>query len=563
VIGDPQILLPLAVLWPLLLSILSIVPGLGQRMTLALPLSPLPALAAAFLAPREVTVAVPGVLLDGGLELTASGALFLGGAATVWFWAGVYAAAYMRRDERRVAFCLFWNLVLTGNLGVFLAADVVSFYVFFALVSLMAYPLVIHDRQAASLRAGSVYIVLAILGEAAILVAFMLAAHGAGGAIWIVEVRASLALPGAHPAILWLLIAGFGIKAGLVPLHVWLPLAHPAAPTPASAVLSGAIVKAGIFGLVVFLPFGTALAAPGLTLAVLSFAGLFAAALVGVAQTNAKAVLAYSTVSQMGLVMGVLGLALAAGMPATSILPVAALYALHHGLAKGALFLGAGLAASAGGVWRVVLMVALALLALSVAGLPLTAGALAKSAMKGVAGGWGGWLIGLSALTSGLVLARFLIVLAWAEPHRRPGLWLMLSFLALGGTGLWLPWVLVFEATGQQPDPLANLQKQLIEAWPLVLAGLMVAVAATLQLRPPQIPEGDLLAPVMRAQSAARAAFRAAFRAGTQSLKETPTSPTSPLNDDLKAVEAVIMDRAATAIFLMFVVGAILAAAFA
>jgi formate hydrogenlyase subunit 3/multisubunit Na+/H+ antiporter MnhD subunit len=159
--ADLTLLLPLTVLWPMLLAGLALLPGWGPRMVMFLPLGPLPALAAALFAPRDTPVALPGVLLDGGLELTATGAIFLGGAAVLWFWAGVYAADYLRRDSRPAAFALFWNLVLAGNLGVVIAADIVSFYVFFAQVSLLAYPLVIHDRKPASMRAGTVYLVLA------------------------------------------------------------------------------------------------------------------------------------------------------------------------------------------------------------------------------------------------------------------------------------------------------------------------------------------------------------------------------------------------------------------
>ena len=135
----PSLLLLVVILWPLFLAFLCLLPKLGPRMLLALPLGPLPALAAVFLAPRDQTLSVPGVLLDGGLRLTETGVLFLGGAALLWFWAGVYALRYMRGDSRAQTFALFWMLVLAGNLGVFLAADLATFYVSFALVSLAAW----------------------------------------------------------------------------------------------------------------------------------------------------------------------------------------------------------------------------------------------------------------------------------------------------------------------------------------------------------------------------------------------------------------------------------------
>ena len=557
---DAVLLLPLAVLWPLLLAGLSLLPGWGPRMLSALPLGPLPALAAAVQAPRDLPVALPGVLLDGKLELTGTGALFLGGAAVLWFWVGVYAARYMHGDRNPVVFTLFWNLVLAGNLGVFIAADIVSFYVSFALVSLMAYPLVIHDRRPASLRAGTVYIAMAVVGESAILVGFMLASHGAGGAIGIAEVREALAASAAHPAALWLLIAGFGIKAGLMPLHVWLPVAHPAAPTPASAVLSGAIVKAGIFGLVAFLPFGSPATVTGMGLALMGFAGLFAAALLGMAQSNAKSVLAYSTVSQMGLVMGVMGVALADGVPAAAVLPAVALFALHHGLAKGALFLGAGLARDCGGAWRWGLVAVLAALALSVAGLPLTAGALVKSAIKEPAGALGAMLIGLSSLTSGLILARFIFVLPDCEHGPRPALLMVLPVLALAGAALWLPWVLYTGIGATAPLAVEDALSLIGSAWPLGLALLLSVVAFGVGLQPPPVPEGDLLGPVLRMAMAGRAAFRAGVAAGSRVLSEAARPQRNVWGEDFERLERIIMDRAVTAIFMLVVCGAIIVA---
>ena len=138
---EATLLLPFVILWPLLLGVLCLVPKLGPRMLPTLPLGPLPALAAVLLAPRDDTFSVRWILLDGGLRLTDTGAMFLGGAGLVWLCAGVYALRYMRGDPRAPTFVLFWMLVLAGNLGVFLAADLASFYVYFALVSLAAYPL--------------------------------------------------------------------------------------------------------------------------------------------------------------------------------------------------------------------------------------------------------------------------------------------------------------------------------------------------------------------------------------------------------------------------------------
>ncbi|MFC1457078.1 complex I subunit 5 family protein [Microvirga arabica] len=558
--ADLALLLPLAVVWPLILALFCLVPAWGARMIWLLSLAPVPALCAALLAPRDQVVRTPGILLDGGLSLSDTSAVFLGGAAVLWICAGVYAGRFMGSEARPAAFALFWNVVLVGNLGVFIAADIVSFYVFFALVSLMAYPLIIHDRKPASLRAGTAYIVLAVIGETALLAAFMLASHATGGSLWIGDVRAGLGLPGSSPAILWLLILGFGIKAGLMPLHVWLPVAHPAAPVPASAVLSGAIVKAGIFGLLTFLPFGVPAPMEGTTLALLGFGGLFGGALLGLAQPGGKAVLAYSTVSQMGLVMGALGAALAAGVPAAAVLPAVALYALSHGLAKGGLFLSYGLAPWCSKGWRWGLLALVLVLALSIAGLPFTAGALAKSAIKGPAGPFGATLIGLSALTSALVLARFLALLPDARAGNRPPLLLALPVLALASAALILPIILHSAVAGKTPFAETTLFGLLDSTWPLTLAGLLVIGAVALGLQPPSLPEGDLLDLMRRSAAAAHTAFQAAVRAGSASMRSSPERSGTAWRDNLAKVEVTVRDRTSLAVFLLVVMGALLAA---
>lgn len=515
---DPLLLLPLLVSWPLLLAFLSLIPGFGPLSMKLLPLGPIPALAAVLWVPRNSSISMPGVLLDGGLVLSEIGVVFVASAAVLWFLAGIYAGYYLREDNRQIAFALFWNLVQAGNFGIFIASDIISFYVFFAVVSLCAYPLVIHDRKVASLRAGTVYITLAVLGEMAILFGLMLASFGVEGAIGIETVRSGLALPSAHPAALSLLVLGFGIKAGLLPLHVWLPVAHPAAPVPASAVLSGAIVKAGIFGLVTFLPLGTSITVPGNVLVILGFLGLFLAALAALGQDQAKAVLAYSTVSQMGLAMGVLGIAQARGQDPAAVLPVIALFALHHGLAKGALFLGVGLASTCNKHWRIGLVGIMAVLALSLAGAPLLAGAVVKSALKEPAGMVGALLIGLSALTTALAMARCVAVLPSAGSTNRPPPQLALPFIALAALALCLPWFLYAGLFGRSPLAI-DLRSLAIDAWPLGLAALLIAGATAVGLKPVVLPEGDALGLMQRYATAVTAGAKAATRVGSWSLR--------------------------------------------
>jgi len=469
--------------WPLAVLLAALVPGavaLAPRGGLAalrlVPLAPLPTLAWA-LAGAPGTLALPdlllGVTLTGAPDGLPGGALLPAMTAAIWTAAGLHAALTLAGGPRRRALAGFWSVTLAGNLGVLMAGDVVTFYLAFAAVSLAAWGLVVHDGTGKARAAGRVYLVLAVAGEAALLAGLLIGIDAAGGATGIAEVRAGLegaALGGTAAA---LLVAGFGIKAGMVPLHLWLAPAHSAAPVPASAVLSGAIVKAGLAGLVLLLP------AQGIWPAVLVGAGLaggFAAAVWGLTQAQPKPVLAYSTVSQMGLMLAVLG---AGGGGAV------VLWAVHHGLAKAALFLSVGLWAAARGTGARAAVLALAgVAAASLAGLPGTGGALAKSAAKEVVGPTVALALTLSGATTALLLAWFLSRLS----RLAPGAAAPLPVLLAGAAAL---------AVAAHAVPLAvagpGAPSGWVDAlWPVALG---LAGFAILRRHPlPELPPGDLLA---------------------------------------------------------------------
>ena len=115
------------------------------------------------------------MLLGVVLKTDTLGLTLLGMTAAIWLAAGLYALAYMKAPRKPAVFTGFWCLTLTGNLGVFLAADAVTFYVSFAAVSLASYFLVVHDGTAKALRAARIYIALAIFGEAMLLTGFVIA----------------------------------------------------------------------------------------------------------------------------------------------------------------------------------------------------------------------------------------------------------------------------------------------------------------------------------------------------------------------------------------------------
>ncbi|KIH75694.1 Formate hydrogenlyase subunit 3/Multisubunit Na+/H+ antiporter, MnhD subunit [Geoalkalibacter ferrihydriticus] len=501
-------LLPLVPLLPLvLLTVLWFRRCTATALRLV-PWAPLPGLLLVLLPPSEAVFELPWMLLGGSLGLDPAGRLFLFLFSLLWMAAGLYARGYLREDPRQRRFFAFFLLAMCGNLGMPIARDMLDFYLFFAMMSFSAYGLVVHDSSEFALRAGRIYLYLVLVSEVVLFVALVLAAQ-AGQSLALADAAVAIALAPERNLIMALLLVGFGIKMGVVPLHVWLPLAHPAAPIPASAVLSGAMIKAGLLGLLRFLPLGE-VALPGWSLVfiLLGLAMAFFGVLAGLAQHQAKAVLAYSSISQMGFPLLGLGLALAAPQSWPLLAPVILLYALHHGLAKGALFLGVGMAGelTVSTRRRYLVLGGLLLPALALAGAPLTSGALAKGALKPLVsmapGGWAEllpWLLSLGAIGTTLLMARFLAVL-WprsaARQAPRPLMW--------SGWGLLILGVLLCR-DGRLPDFIGvtatpgGFSYGLWDAlWP-VAVGALVAAAAWLRLprrggeAAALLPPGELL----------------------------------------------------------------------
>ncbi|MBK1704345.1 complex I subunit 5 family protein [Halochromatium glycolicum] len=507
-----------------------------ERIWLLLALIPLPALAAAIVALLVLgqgdiangEVAAIALLFDPnglaiGLVIDRPGAAMLGVTALLWAAAGLYAAPMLQASSHRSRFTLFWLLTLTGSLGVFIAADLVSFYLFYGLVSLAAFGLIAHDGTVFARRATGLYLLLAILGEIALLLAFaLLSAASPEPSLAISSLVAGLSgSPWAGPSMA-LLLLGFALKIALVPGHVWMPLAYTAAPFPAAAVLSGAAVKAGVIGLIRFLPFEAGAPAWGELLVVLGLSSAFYGVAIGITQRNAKTVLAYSSISQMGLIAAATGSALRAGESAAVLLLT--LYAAHHLLAKGALFLGLGVVAD--GVTRrrwLVLMPAV-LVGLGIAGLPLTGGAAGKLALKPLFDtALLGLLSALSAAGSTLLMLHFLRRL-WVsgdaiEPcasgvFRRLLPWWLMALAALLLPWLLLPWLGLGAAQTWLALSLspADLWKAV---WPVLLGALAMLALWRWGERLPRVPPGDMLilgAPLTRLMSAVGAGIEALDR---------------------------------------------------
>jgi formate hydrogenlyase subunit 3/multisubunit Na+/H+ antiporter MnhD subunit len=477
----------LACLWPRALN----------RMPSLLALAPIPALAAVLLAADDSALIIGSTRLHLTFALDRPGAMLLGVAALLWIASGAYASQYLQGRPDRGRFVVCWLMTLTGCLGAFLAADMVGFYFLLALLTLGACGLVIQRETRRAWRAGAIYIGLALLAEAFLLMAFvLLAGQIPGDSLLIRDAAAALPASPQRDLILALLIAGLGMKAGLVPFHFWMPLAYSAAPTPAAAVLSGAVVKASILGMIRFLPLETALPDCGTALAA---AGLFAAlygVVIGITQRNPRVVLAYSSVSQMGFIVAVIGMGMIAGDGRAAL--AAAFYAAHHVLVKGALFLSVGVIAATGSrrLWPMLLPAAI--IAVGLGGLPLTGGALAKFVADELLGdGTASKIATLSAVGTTLLMLQFLRSLARTasrDPQATAAAGLVWPWLVTAVASLVVPWTLYLTVpSGTLPDPLSPmvLWKAL---WP-VLLGAALAIALWRWARwLPRVPEGDVVA---------------------------------------------------------------------
>lgn len=475
------------------------------------PWAALPALGLVAVARPGWEMELPWVLLGLRLGVDELGWSWLLFTALLWLAAGVYASGYLARSGERHRFFALFLLAMAGNLGLVLAREAVGLYAFYALMSFSTYGLVLYQGGAEAARAARVYMVLVVVSEVLVVVGLVAAVSLAGGSG--LEVLATGL--GREPGVaLACLLAGFGVKVGVLGLHVWLPLAHSLAPTPASAVLSGTMLKAGLLGWLRVFPLGgVRLAGWGALLVALGLMAAFIGVALGLAQRRPKAVLAYSSVSQMGFLTVGVGLALGAAPGAAQALPAVALYALHHGLVKGGLFLGVGVAQAASGRWqRRWVGLGFAVLGLSLAGAPLTSGALAKVALKGAAGEGLSLLLSVAAAGTTLLVVRLLWQVVAAPPEP----------ITPGGVRLWAPWaaliVLSFSlAWGLAPRGVVARALSWSYAWaalwPVLLGALGAwaawAVGQRTGARLPEVPVGDVGLLAVRAAAQARAALRA------------------------------------------------------
>ena len=266
-------------------------------------------------------------------------------AALMWMMTTLLSREYFRHHDNRNRFYLFLLLTLGATMGVFLSADLYTTFIFFEMMSFTSYVWVAQEENEPSLRAAGTYLAVAVIGGLVMLMGLFLLYQEIGTLV-ISEI-----LPAAHScgnksalyAAGVCMLAGFGAKAGAFPLHIWLPKAHPVAPAPASALLSGILTKTGIFGILVissnlFL-YDDAWGRLILGIGVLT---MFGGALLAVFSVDLKRTLACSSMSQIGFILVGVGMQGLLGEENALAVHGTLLHMVNHSMIKLVLFMAAG-----------------------------------------------------------------------------------------------------------------------------------------------------------------------------------------------------------------------------
>ena len=266
-------------------------------------------------------------------------------ASFIWLMTALVSKEYFKGTRNRNRYYLFVLFTLGGMQGVFLSNDLYTTFVFFEIMSMASYPMVIHNETKDAIAGSNSYLGYAILGSLVSLMGlFML--QSMLGTLQIDKLTQAAAAV-TNPALLYtagaLALVGFGVKAGMFPLHTWLPQAHSVAPAPASAMLSAVITKAGIFGiLVISCNIFLHDAQWGLAIVIFGTLSMVTGALLAVFSNNIKRTLACSSVSQLGFVIIGIGMQGMLGEHNALAVRGTVLHMFNHSLLKLALFMGVG-----------------------------------------------------------------------------------------------------------------------------------------------------------------------------------------------------------------------------
>lgn len=248
-------------------------------------------------------------------------------AVFMWLMTALFSPEYFKHYENKKRYYIFFWITFAALVGVFLSKDLFTTFIFFEIMSFTSYVWVAQDERAESLRAAATYLTVAVVGGLVMLMGLFLLYSGTGNTY----ITSSL------------IFVGFAAKAGVFPLHIWLPKAHPVAPAPASALLSGILTKSGIFGIIILsyqmmlgdIYWGRAMLILGVITMVLG-------AILALFSIDLKRTLACSSMSQIGFIMVGIGCGTMLGEEGALAMRGTMLHMVNHSLIKLALFMAAG-----------------------------------------------------------------------------------------------------------------------------------------------------------------------------------------------------------------------------
>lgn len=346
-----NVIICLAVFFPIVCGLLILFfPGLKKRKELlfvsllSLVVSMLYALAVIAGGEAELHLLRFGGSLEVYFHVDPLGRLFAVVITVVWLMAGIFSCEYMKHEKEEKRYFAFYVLVYGVLMGLCFSGNLVTYYMFYEMMTLTTLPLIMHNKSREAIMAGLKYLFYSLCGAYMVLFGIYFLNHYAntldftagGSGLRAVEGRSTLIL-----VVIFLMILGFGVKAGMFPMHAWLPTAHPVAPAPASAVLSGLVVKMGVLGIIRVIFYvvgpdvlrGTWVQTAWLVLTLIT---VFMGSMLAYREKVMKKRLAYSTVSQISYIL--FGLALLDPEAMTGSL----LHVVFHACIKSCLFLSAG-----------------------------------------------------------------------------------------------------------------------------------------------------------------------------------------------------------------------------
>ena len=343
-----------------------------------------------------LTLDLSGILVSGlHLHLDGFQAVYALLASAAWFLSSLFSKEYGQHMHSRGRYYAFMLLTLAGTVGVFMSTHLMTTWICFEFMSFSSYVLVAQEEDDGALKAAGSYMTYGTIGGLAILMGLWML-HRHTGTLEIASLAAaceSLSFADLLPAGLCML-AGFGAKAGMFPLHTWLPAAHPVAPAPASALLSGVIVKTGIYGIAVVTVHMFSSSANhvlwGNLLLIFSVITMVVGGLLALFSVNLKRTLACSSMSQMGFVIFGLACTSLLGHHGSMAASGAVLHMVNHTLFKQVLFTLAGIVmlrtgslllndVRGFGKGKPLLLIAYLCAALGIGGIPLLSGYVSKT----------------------------------------------------------------------------------------------------------------------------------------------------------------------------------------